>query len=150
MTITDPQTGEKITPHVIEPAGGINRFMLMVMCDAYQEDEKRVYLKIHPALAPVKAAVFPLLGNKPELIETARALYKDLKKSIDGIIAWDDRGNIGKRYLSQDEVGTPFCITVDFQTVEDKTVTVRHRDTAEQERVAIDAVSSYLDKKLRV
>jgi glycyl-tRNA synthetase len=149
LTITDPQTGEKILPHVIEPAVGINRLMLMVLCDAYHEEEKRVVLKFHPKLAPVKVAVFPLLANKPELIDKAREIYKDLKKSINGVIAWDDRGNIGKRYLAQDEIGTPYCITVDFQTLEDDTVTVRDRDTMKQERIKTENLLDILQERLQ-
>src|SRR5258706_686040 len=122
--------------------------MLMVLVDAYREEEKRIVLKLHPKLAPVKAAVFPLLANKPELIEKARGIYKDLKKGVDGVSAWDDRGNIGKRYLSQDEIGTPYCITVDFQTLEDDTVTIRDRDTTKQERITISKLETYLTQKL--
>lgn len=148
LTITDPQTGEKILPHVIEPAVGVNRLMLMVLVDAYHEEEKRIVLKLHPKLAPVKAAVFPLLANKPDLIEKARSVYKDLKQYINGVITWDDRGNIGKRYLAQDEIGTPYCVTVDFQTLEDDTVTIRDRDTTQQERVKITELLSLLQQKL--
>lgn len=135
LTIVDPDTKEKILPHVIEPAVGINRLLLMVLCDAYRQEEKRIYLKLKPSLAPVKAAVFPLLANKPELVAKAAKIYEQIKKSINGIIMWDDRGNIGKRYLSQDEIGTPYCITIDFQSLEDNTLTIRDRDTTKQERV---------------
>ncbi|HET9947077.1 MAG TPA: glycine--tRNA ligase [Patescibacteria group bacterium] len=149
LSITDSQTGEKILPHVIEPAVGINRLMLMVLCDAYVEEEKRTVLKITPRLAPIKAAVFPLVANKPELVEKAQEVFSLLQNTIAGKIAWDDRGNIGKRYLSQDEVGTPFCITVDYQTLEDKMVTVRDRDTAEQKRIAIEQLSEYILSNLQ-
>lgn len=148
LKIVDPQTGEKVLPHVIEPAVGINRLMLMVLADAFVEEENRTLLKLSPRLAPVKAAVFPLLANKPELIELAQKVYNELQNNVPGKIAWDDRGNIGKRYLSQDEVGTPFCITIDFQSLEDKTVTVRDRDTAQQERVAIEKLSEYITARL--
>lgn len=148
LRIQDPLTNKKILPHVIEPAVGINRLLLMVLCDAYVEEEKRVVLKISPKLAPVKVAVFPLLANKPELVEKAREVYTQVKTSLDGKVVWDDRGNIGKRYLSQDEVGTPFCVTVDFDTLTDKAVTVRDRDTATQERVSIAELSEYLQNKL--
>jgi len=148
LQIADPQTGKKILPHVIEPAVGINRLLLMVLCDSYKEDEKRTWLSISPRLAPVKAAVFPLLANKPDLIALADKIYKGLQEKINGKIAWDDRGNIGKRYLSQDEVGTPYCITVDFQSLEDKTVTVRDRDTAQQERRDIENLEKYLIKQI--
>ena len=136
MTYTDPETGEKYIPHVIEPTFGLDRSILVVLLSAYHEDDKRVVLKLNPKLAPFKAAVFPLLANKPQLVEKARQILKDLKsKNLN--IAWDDRGNIGKRYYSQDEIGTPHCITVDFQTLEDDTVTIRDRDTAKQERLPI-------------
>jgi len=131
-------------PHVIEPAVGINRLFLMVLCDAYwfDEEKQRVVLKLNKALAPYKAAVFPLLSNKPELVAKARSVFDALK--VDLNIIWDDRGNIGKRYLAQDEIGTPACITVDFQTLEDNTVTVRDRDTTVQKRVAIDELKGVL------
>ena len=148
LTITDPITSEKILPHVIEPAVGINRLMLMVLCDAYSEEESRVVLRLRPQLSPVKAAVFPLLPNKPELVSKAREVLELLEEAIDGKVLWDDRGNIGKRYLSQDEVGTPYCVTIDFETLNDGAVTVRDRDNAKQERVRIDELPSYLKKKL--
>jgi glycyl-tRNA synthetase len=117
--------------------------MLAAICAAYTVDElngeKRVYLKLPKHLAPVKAAVSPLLKNKPELVEKAREVYTMLQKEL-GNVMWDDNGNIGKRYRRQDEIGTPHCITIDFQTLEDDTVTVRNRDTAEQERVVIDVL----------
>ena len=133
LTIDDPQTGEKITPHVIEPAVGMNRLMLMALFDAYSEEGERIVLKLNPKLAPFKAAVFPLLANKPELIKKAKEIFDVLKNDLN--VVWDDRGNIGKRYLAQDEIGTPYCITVDFQTLEDDTVTIRDRDSAKQERI---------------
>ncbi len=146
LTIMDPETNEKITPHVIEPAVGLNRLLLMVLIDSYTEVDGRVLLKLSPKLAPYKAAVFPLLANKPEIVEKARGLFDTLKK--DYMVVWDGRGNIGKRYLSQDEAGTPYCITVDFQTLEDETVTVRDRDTAQQERLKISDLHSFLESKL--
>jgi glycyl-tRNA synthetase len=103
-------------------------------------------LALPPRLAPYKAAVFPLLKNKPELVEKAKSIYKELKKSFP--VAWDERGNVGKRYYSQDEIGTPFGITVDFDTLENDTVTVRHRDTAEQERIVISELRDFILKKL--
>ncbi len=154
LKILDPKTNKKILPHVIEPAVGINRLLLMALCDAYAEDpsadsgQVRVLLKLSPKLAPVKVAVFPLLANKPELVEKARSIYEQVKTTIDGKVMWDDRGNIGKRYLSQDEVGTPFCVTVDFDTLTDEAVTVRDRDTASQERIKIVDLISYLQSKL--
>jgi glycyl-tRNA synthetase len=142
LSILDPETNKKVVPHVIEPAVGINRLMLMVLCDAYREENDRVWLSLSPNLAPFKAAVFPLLGNKPELIELARKIYEELRQEI--MVAWDDRGNIGKRYASQDEIGTPYCLTVDFQSLEDEAVTVRDRDSASQERVKISELKKYL------
>ncbi len=146
---TDPFTGEKYLPHVIEPAVGIDRLVLMVLCDSYWEDieNKRVVLKLAPVLAPYTAAVFPLLRNKEELVSKAKDVFDSLKKSFR--IAWDDRGNIGKRYLSQDEMGTPYCITIDHQTLEDATVTVRDRDTTKQERIAISGLEKYISAKLK-
>ena len=132
----DPHTNEVFVPHVIEPAAGIARFFLMVLTDAYWRDEEknRTVLKLKPSLAPYKVAVFPLLKNKPELVEKAQAVFSQLSEKFETI--WDARGNIGKRYLYQDEIGTPYCVTVDFDTLEDDTVTLRNRDTAEQERVS--------------
>ncbi len=145
---TDPQTGKKLVPHVIEPAVGVTRMFLMALADAYTEDEEngRVVLKLAPALAPYKVAVFPLLGNKPELIEKAKALYDGLKTQF--VCVWDDRGNIGKRYAYQDEVGTPYCVTVDFDSLTDESVTVRDRDTGEQQRLGIDKLPEFLSKRL--
>jgi glycyl-tRNA synthetase len=134
---------------VIEPTWGVDRTILAVLCEHYREegegDKKRVYLQLPARLAPYKAAVFPLLKNKPELVAKAKEVYS-LLTSHDSLlpVAWDDRGNVGKRYYSQDEIGTPFCITVDFDTLENNTVTVRDRDTAEQERVEIAKLQEYL------
>jgi glycyl-tRNA synthetase len=114
--------------------------------DAYSEDGERVVLKLDPKIAPYKAAIFPLLANKPELVEKARYIYDTLRKSY--VVAWDERGNIGKRYFAQDEIGTPFCITIDFQTLDDNTVTIRDRDTAKQERIEIDKLQDYLKEEL--
>lgn len=148
LEYTDPQTQQRFIPHVIEPAGGIGRFFLMMLCDAYWRDEanQRLVLKLHPTLAPYTAAVFPLVKNKPELVEVAKSLFAELGNQYR--VAWDDRGNIGKRYLYQDEIGTPFCITVDYQTLEDQTVTVRDRNTTLQERVLISQLAIYLGHKL--
>lgn len=141
----DDATGDKFSPHVIEPSFGVDRTVLAVLSSAYAEDEQggetRVFLKFNKAVAPVKAAVFPLLKNKPELVAKAREVYQMLKSDIPQVM-WDDNGNIGKRYRRQDEIGTPACITVDFDTLGETaslkdTVTVRDRDTGEQERVAI-------------
>lgn len=136
----DQKTNEKFIPHVIEPTFGMDRTVFAVLCNAYHEEEvdgnKRIVLKLPARIAPYRAAVFPLLKNKEHLVSKARNIFTKLQKSH--AVTWDDRGNIGKRYFSQDEIGTPFCITVDFQTLEDDTVTVRNRDTMKQERVNID------------
>jgi glycyl-tRNA synthetase len=144
LEYVDPHTHQKIVPHVIEPAVGINRLFLMVLADAYAEDaeKSRTVLKLGPRVAPYKVAVFPLLKNKPELIDSAQQVYQTLKKVMPTV--WDDRGNIGKRYLYQDEIGTPFCVTVDFQTLEDGTVTLRQRDTATQERILVTELAQRL------
>jgi glycyl-tRNA synthetase len=150
LSYTDPFTGKKFVPHVIEPAVGIDRLVLMVLCDSYWNDEehKRVVLKLKPSLAPYTAAVFPLLRNNDELVTKAQSVFDLLKPTFR--VAWDDRGNIGKRYFYQDEMGTPFCVTVDHQTLEDGTVTVRDRDTTVQERVAIDKLNEYISAALKV
>lgn len=144
----DPNTNEKFIPHVLEPTFGLGRHVLAVISKAYTEDElggePRVFLKFPKHLAPIKAAVFPLLKNKPELVTKAKEVYDSLKKTIPNI-TWDDNGNIGKRYRRQDEIGTPCCITVDFDTLENDTVTVRDRDTGEQERVSIQDLSSRIN-----
>jgi len=150
MSYTDPETNEKFVPHVIEPSLGVERTLLAVLLEAYHEEgsdkDKRVVLKLKPALAPYKVAVFPLLKNKPELVKKAREIYDDLRQQFP--TAWDDRGNVGKRYYAQDEIGTPYCITVDFDSLEDKKVTVRDRDTMKQERVEIESLPGYLKGNL--
>lgn len=147
MSYTDSENGEKFVPHVVEPTFGLDRSVLVILLSAYEEDGDRVVLKFKPKLAPYKVAVFPLLANKPELVEKAREVYENLKK--DFVVAWDDRGNIGKRYYSQDEIGTPFCVTCDHQTLEDDTVTVRDRDTTNQERIKIQELKNYFQEKLK-
>lgn len=138
--------GKKFYPYVIEPSLGVERLFLALLSDAYHEEDKRLVLRLSARLAPFQAAVFPLLANKPELAQAARKVYQLLQPHL--AVAWDDRGNIGKRYYSQDEVGTPFCVTIDFQTLKDKTVTVRHRDTTQQDRLAIDKLRDYFQNKL--
>lgn len=137
-------SNEKFVPHVIEPSFGVERALMAVLTSAYREDEqngeKRVYLALPEHLAPVRYAVSPLLKNKPELVAKAREVYDALKKKH-GAVMWDDNGNIGKRYRRQDEIGTPACIVIDFQTLEDGTVTVRDRDTTEQRRVDMKELS---------
>jgi len=151
LSYFDQETGDRFVPNIIEASVGVDRTALMLLCDAYHEDEmsgeKRIILRFPPQLAPVKAAVFPLLKNKPALIEKAREVYLMLRKDFLNVM-WDDNGNIGKRYRRQDEIGTPHCITIDFETLGEggdekkDTVTVRDRDTGEQERVAISELSS--------
>lgn len=141
MEYTIKGTNEKFVPHVIEPSFGVERALMAVLSSAYREDEqngsKRVYLALPEHLAPVKFAVSPLLKNKPELVEKAREIYANLSKKNPGRVMWDDNGNIGKRYRRQDEIGTPHCVVIDFQTLEDDTVTIRERDTTEQRRMKI-------------
>ncbi len=146
LSFVDPKTNEKYLPHVIEPTFGLSRLTGITLFDAYTEDGDRVYLKLNPKIAPYKVAVFPLLGNKPELIAKAREVYSDLKKTMN--VTWDERGNIGKRYFAQDEIGTPWCVTVDFDTEKDNSVTVRDRDTGKQERIEISKLKDYFEKKL--
>ena len=142
MEYTVKGTNTKFVPHVIEPSFGVERALMAVLSGAYREDEqngeKRVYLALPEHLAPVKFAVSPLLKNKPELVEKAREVYAALAKANPGRVMWDDNSNIGKRYRRQDEIGTPHCVVIDFQTLEDGTVTVRERDTTEQRRVDVN------------
>jgi len=146
----DDQKKERFFPYVIEPSGGVDRSVLALLVDAYHEEkvkeETRVVLKLSKELAPVKVAVLPLLRNRPEIVELAKNISKDLKKSI--VTVYDDTGAIGKLYRRQDEVGTLFCITVDVQTLEDKQVTIRSRDTMLQERVSLDQLKNYLVNQL--
>ncbi len=152
LSYFDPQTNERFYPYVIEPAIGVNRTLLAVMMDAYTEKtndkgETRVILKLKPELAPIKVAVLPLAKNKPEIVEFAKKLKHDLQPSMRSV--YDDTGGIGKLYARQDEIGTPFCVTVDHESLVDNAVTVRDRDTWEQERVGIATLKEYLEKRLR-
>jgi glycyl-tRNA synthetase len=152
LSYLDSGTGKRFIPHVIEPTFGLDRHFLAVMSAAYEEqqvgeDDTRVVLHFKPELAPVKIMVSPLLRNKPELVEQARAVFNTLKVEF-GNVLFDDNGNIGKRYRRQDEIGTPLCVTIDFDSLEDKAVTVRHRDTMKQTRVKIDELSGELAKML--
>lgn len=142
------QTNEKYIPHVIEPTFGVDRTLLALLCDAYTEEKDRIVLKLKPQLAPIKVAVFPLLANKPELVKKAQSIYEALKEANIFPIYWDDRGNIGKRYYSQDEIGTPYCVTIDFKSLEDNMVTIRDRDTMAQERIKIKDLVKILKEKL--
>ena len=153
LSYYNDETKERFTPHVIEPSFGVDRTVLAVLADAYTEDSLgeggRVFLKFRPAVAPVKVAVFPLLRNKPELVAKARQIYLNLKKAFPGVM-FDDNGNIGKRYRRQDEIGTPYCVTIDFDTIEkDAGVTLRDRDTGEQVRIPEDELLSVLQEKLQ-
>lgn len=147
----DEMTGDKFLPHVLEPTFGLGRHVLAVIAKAYTKDElggeQRVVMKFPPHLAPVKVAVFPLLKNKPELVAKAREIYAAIKKEIPQS-AFDDNGNIGKRYRRQDEIGTPWCVTIDFDTLTDDTVTVRDRDTGEQERMTTKALLEHFENIL--
>jgi glycyl-tRNA synthetase len=151
LEYVDPQSGERYVPHVIEPAAGVGRSLLAFLCDAYDEDdvggERRTVLRLHPALAPVKVAILPLLrkDGHPEL---AREVYEGLRRHVKA--EYDDGGAIGRRYRRQDEIGTPFAVTIDHQSVEDRTVTLRDRDTLEQERVPIDGLAQLLQGRLTV
>lgn len=153
LSYTDPISGEKFIPHVLEPTFGLDRHVLAVMSAGYEEEkvgeETRVVLKLKPELAPVKVAVSPLLRNKPELVKVAQEVYRTLKDEF-GAVMYDDNGNIGKRYRRQDEIGTPLCVTIDFDSLEGKDVTVRNRDTMQQERVKIadliDQIQAQLTK----
>ncbi|MEJ2263175.1 MAG: glycine--tRNA ligase [Anaerolineales bacterium] len=147
LEYTDAHTRRSFFPQVIEPAAGINRLFLMMLCDAYWQDKdnQRIVLRFKPWLAPYKVAVFPLLKNRPKLVDKARSIFTHLSQHIS--TAWDERGNIGKRYYYQDEIGTPFCVTVDFQTLEDDTVTVRDRDTTCQVRVAVGELLPFLRER---
>jgi glycyl-tRNA synthetase len=148
-----PAEGASFIPHVLEPSFGVGRALTAVLCEAYTEDEMngevRTYLKLPKHLAPYRVAVSPLLKNKPQLVEKAREVFLALKTEF-GNVAWDDNGNVGKRYRRQDEIGTPYCVVIDFDTLGEEapehadTVTVRNRDTGEQERVAISELAAYV------
>jgi glycyl-tRNA synthetase len=152
LSYFDEATKERFYPYVIEPAAGVNRSVLAFLMDAYTEKttekgEKRVVLKLHPDLAPIKAAILPLAKNKPELVGMAKAIKRSLQPQLRAV--YDDTGGIGKLYARQDEIGTPFCVTVDHQSLEDEAVTVRDRDTWEQERVAVADLSEHLQSRLK-
>ena len=151
MEYFDESRRERYVPHVIEPSLGVDRTLLALLCSAYDEDEiddeKRVVLRFHPRVAPYKAAVFPLLKNKPPLVEKAREIFLQLQRRWN--VFYDASGAIGRRYRRQDEIGTPFGITVDFDTIEkDGTVTLRDRDTTKQERMSVQEVTAFLEEKI--
>lgn len=150
LNYLDPITNERFVPHVVETSAGVGRTLLAILVEAYQEEEldgeTRLVLKLAPRLAPVKIAIFPLLKNKPELVAKARGIYDKLK--LDWRCEFDDNGNIGKRYRRQDEIGTPYCLTVDFDSLENEEVTVRDRDTMKQERIKISELSKFFRAKI--
>jgi glycyl-tRNA synthetase len=151
MEYFDEETKEKYIPHCIEPSLGVDRVLLALICSAYVEDEvdgeKRTLLKFHPKIAPVKVSVLPLVKNKEAIVNVARDLYNQLRMRWN--VQWDTSGAIGRRYRRADEIGTPFCITVDFDTIEkDNCVTIRDRDTTRQERIPIKDVMAHLGKAI--
>ena len=141
---------ERYTPHVVEPALGVNRSMLAFMVDAYDEEEvadrQRTVLRLHPALAPVKVAVLPLISKNEDMVAKARALYEELRRAV--VAEYDDSGQIGRRYRRQDEIGTPYALTIDEQTLDDDTVTIRDRDSLAQERIPISGARAFVQDKL--
>jgi len=150
LTYVD-ENNNKFVPHCIEPAFGLTRTVLAVICEAYHQEETkpgetRIVMKFKPEIAPIKVAVFPLLKNKPELVAKAKEIYDSLKPFW--MCEFDDNGNVGKRYRRQDEIGTPFCITVDFDTLKNDDVTVRDRDSMQQERIGISQLINYLKNKI--
>jgi len=151
LSYFDEEKKTRFIPHVIEPSLGVDRTVLAILSSAYTEDElggeKRAYLKLNPAVAPIKVAVFPLLKNKEVLTEKAEEIFKSLKSEF-GAVVYDETGSIGKRYRKQDEIGTPYCVTVDFDTLEKGIATVRDRDTGEQEKVETDKLIGFLSNKL--
>lgn len=151
LSYFDEETKERYIPWDIECSGGVDRAVLFTLIEAYTQDEMggevREYLKLKPSIAPVLCAISPLLKNKPELVDRAREIFSDLKKEF-GNVAYDDNGNIGKRYRRQDEIGTPWCIVVDFDTLEDNAVTVRDRDTGEQERIKIEDLKNWIKERI--
>jgi glycyl-tRNA synthetase len=151
LSYFDEKTGEKFIPHIMETSVGLNRLLLMFLDKAYTEEEvdggTRTVLKLDKRLAPIKVAIFPLMKNKPELVAKAREIYDTLKQNF--MCEFDDNGNVGKRYRRQDEIGTPYCITVDFDSLEDGAVTVRDRDTMKQERIAINELEKYFEENLK-
>jgi len=151
LNYTDPVTHQKFLPHIVETSGGVDRSFFFILLDAFQEDklesgDTRTWLKIHPLLSAYKLAIFPLAANKPELVKKAEDIYQQLspKYSVD----WDDSSSIGKKYRRQDEIGTPWCLVVDYQTLEDDTVTIRNRDDMSQTRLPVKKLDSWLESKL--
>src|SRR6202022_597678 len=146
LSFFDEETKAKFLPAVVEPALGVDRALLVFLIDAYEQEEDRILLHLHPRLAPFKVAVFPLVRNKPDIVELASKIEKSLRPTLRTV--FEDSGNVGKRYYRQDEIGTPCCVTVDYESLEKHDVTVRDRDTKAQERVSIDALEGYLKNKM--
>ena len=147
LSYTDPKTGEKYIPWIVETSGGVDRTLLMLLFDSYEEEElgkdnSRTVLKVHPDIAAYRVAVFPLVSNKENIVKKARDIFELLSDQMK--VVWDSRGNIGKRYRYQDEIGTPYCITIDYESLENDTVTVRERDSMKQERVKIEDLLEYI------
>lgn len=151
LSYIDPIIHEKYLPHIVESSGGVDRSFFFLLLDAYQEQvldkgETRTYLKINPNISAYKLAIFPLASNKPDLVDLAQKIYQDISKNHS--VDFDDSSNIGKKYRRQDEIGTPWCAVVDYQSLEDQTVTIRDRDSMEQIRIKINEIDSWLQKKL--
>ncbi|MBU0535725.1 MAG: glycine--tRNA ligase, partial [Nanoarchaeota archaeon] len=148
LSFFDEETKEKVVPAVIEPSQGIGRAMLAFMYDAYNDDKKRgnIVLKLSTKLAPVKLGIFPLVGNKPEITELATKIFNDLKDEF--ACQYDKSGSVGRRYARADEIGIPYCVTIDFESIDDNSVTIRNRDTTEQERVKISELKNKIKSLL--
>jgi glycyl-tRNA synthetase len=154
QTYFDQATNQHLIPYVIEPSGGVDRITLAFLMDSFEEQKleggkERTVLHLHPDLAPVKVAVIPLARNKPDMVEMSKRIKKSLQATGRLRSLFDDSGNIGKCYARQDEIGTPFCVTVDHQSLEDQQVTVRHRDSMLQDRISVDALQRYLEDRLQ-
>ena len=153
LTYFDEEENKNYLPYVIEPSSGVERSLLAFLLDAYHEEEDkegtRIVLKFDPRLAPIKLAVLPLLRNNPQLVDLAKNIYLELKQKLPYLIDYDETGSIGRRYRRQDEIGTPWCLTIDHESLEDKTVTIRDRDTMKQERIKIEEIESFINEKLQ-
>ncbi|KKS19316.1 MAG: Glycine-tRNA ligase [Parcubacteria group bacterium GW2011_GWC1_41_7] len=151
LSYKDPQSGKSYIPHIVESSVGVGRIFLALLCEAYTEEdiegEVRIVMKFPKHMAPIKVAVFPLLKNKPELVAKAKEIFDDVKTYT--MCEFDDNGNVGKRYRRQDEIGTPYCITIDFNTLTDNTVTIRDRDSMQQQRIAITDIKQYLQQNIK-
>jgi glycyl-tRNA synthetase (EC 6.1.1.14) len=153
LTYFDEEENKNYLPYVIEPSSGVERSLLAFLLDAYHEEEDkeglRIVLKFDPRLAPIKLAVLPLLRNNPQLVDLAKNIYLELKRKLPYLIDYDETGSIGRRYRRPDEIGTPWCLTIDHESLEDKTVTIRDRDTMKQERIKIEEIESFVNEKLQ-